>query len=222
MATRCIAATILPAPRRSTQRRSVGQRSWVASDGRSDRSPRTARVAGPTRRARGRGARRSPRASSGSREGGQVGEHAVEALEVGGPLAVLLGRELQRQVARRRVPARAGVGQDLREPLDEVLERPAARRAARISASRMSMRAWVSRRTYETSVSSSTHSACLTRRSSSELAVEAVDVGGIEHPCAAVVCVGHAESSPSWGSRYQRPRRPTRAVLLLRLNSPRL
>ena len=46
---------------------------------------------------------------------GQVGQHVAEALEVGCPLAVLLRRHLQGEMARRRVPARAGVGQDLRQ-----------------------------------------------------------------------------------------------------------
>ena len=47
-------------------------------------------------------------------EGGQVGEQVVELLEVGGPLALLVGRHLQGEVARRRVPAGPAVGEDLR------------------------------------------------------------------------------------------------------------
>src|SRR4051812_11457707 len=58
-------------------------------------------------------------------EHGEVGEHAVEALQRRRPLGVLLGCHLQRQPARRRVPTRAGVGEDLRESGDEVLQRAA-------------------------------------------------------------------------------------------------
>ena len=99
----------------------------------------------------------------------QVGEQAVEPFEVGRPLAVLLRCHLQGQPARRRVSPRPGVGEDLGELLDELLERPPLERRL-ISASRMSMRACVSRRTYDTSVSSSTHSACFVRSSSTDCA----------------------------------------------------
>ena len=69
-------------------------------------------------------------------------------------------------------------------------EPPLARRW--ISASRMSMRAWVSRRTYDTSVSSSTHSACFDPQLVDRAAVEVAEVRGVEDACAAVVCVAHA------------------------------
>ena len=129
MATRCIAPTILPARRDQRPFRRASQRSWAASE-RSMRSitPNSSRRWSDTSRS---SARRPAMASSSSVVGErrQVGEHAVEALEVGRPLAVLLGRHLQREAARRRVPRGPESARICGQLVDELLERPAARAA---------------------------------------------------------------------------------------------
>ena len=79
------------------------------------------------------------------------------------------------------------------------------------------MRAWVRRRTYDTSVSSSRHSACIDRRSSTERAVEADQVAGVEHTCAPTC--GRSCGVSSWEPRYQRH---SRAESARRLSSPRI
>src|SRR4051812_36446076 len=104
MATRCIAPTILSA---GGERGGLWRRSWASSaelrgqravDAVDDREELAALIRDV--------ALERPQARHGFLElvvgeGGELGHHAVEALELGCPLGVLLGSQLERQVARR-------------------------------------------------------------------------------------------------------------------------
>ena len=96
---------------------------------RCDRSPRTARAAGRRPRARAPAGRRSPPRARSSLRVGRLASTPSKRSKSGAHSESCSGRHLQRQPARRRVPARPGVGEDLRQPADEVLERPTARAA---------------------------------------------------------------------------------------------
>ena len=102
--------------------------------------------------------------------------------------------------ARGPVSARICGSARIRSSIDS----PRSRRP--ISASRMSMRACVSRRTYDTSVSSSRHSACMSRRSSIETSRRGRrSTLGSMHPCAVRTC-SLAHPAFLLRPRYQRRR----------------